>query len=301
MNGSVGFEMPSHKLSHSFTFSTDEAGCRVNSARKGDDTRPRIVVLGASTAFGYGVSDEETFCWLLGEALPQYRFENRSVAAYHIFQSLLDLEDILQKDTPRGVVLALSAGIDSRINNAVDGVIPLQYPYPAAVSTKRKLRRYPPELYKSLAFSQTVKLVAVAEYTLNRLRFRGRGAPRLAEKTVEHVLLMLRRRCEKQGVPFLIAVMGDCRAIYPMLIRGRFNWCIANRDESGYFFENVPKWHLFPFDNHPNRAGHAHMATVIAPALEKLLDGCFVAPDVEQLGPLDVSEEPQRIPLYPLY
>ncbi|MEW5775086.1 MAG: hypothetical protein AB1916_16335 [Thermodesulfobacteriota bacterium] len=300
-SGAVTFELPEHRMSYSFSYRMDESGRRVSSPAEEAGDEPRIVIIGASTAFGYGVSDRETFSWLLGEAFPEFRMENHSVAACHLYQQLLILERRMKERPPRAVVLGLSVGLDSRVTNILDGIVSLQLPYPAAVSKKRRLRRFPPELYKNIAFSEGVSLLLTLEYALNRLRFRGRTGPLLVERTMEHILLMMRKACENHGVPFLIAVMGNCRNLYPMLVRNRFNWCIANKDGQGYFFENIPKWHLFPFDNHPNQAGHAHMATVIAGALRALLDGRFVVPDVEDIGPLGAQAEVQEVFIYPLF
>jgi len=51
------------------------------------DARVEVVLVGGSWTAGYGVRDDETFGWLLGEALPEVRVENLGAGGYGTLQS----------------------------------------------------------------------------------------------------------------------------------------------------------------------------------------------------------------------
>ena len=57
----------------------------------------RVLLLGCSFTEGFGVRDDETFAWRLNELYPDVRFENRGVAGYGTYQSLLLLERLLRQ------------------------------------------------------------------------------------------------------------------------------------------------------------------------------------------------------------
>jgi hypothetical protein len=82
--------------------------------------RTRVVVLGDSIAFGFGVSDEETFPHLLDVRDNGMEAGNRAVPGYGPGQALLVLEnDVLGQD-PDVVVLAICLR-----NDFVDAVLPV--------------------------------------------------------------------------------------------------------------------------------------------------------------------------------
>ncbi len=57
------------------------------------DGRDQVVVVGDSLTYGYGLSDEETWPWLLQERLPCSRVLNYGAPGYGTYQCLLMLEE----------------------------------------------------------------------------------------------------------------------------------------------------------------------------------------------------------------
>lgn len=75
-------------------------------------TRPRLLLLGDSMAFGYGVADEDTFAARLGAVEPGYEVVNLGVEGYGPDQSLLRFEREGRAYTPDVVVLSVCVDND---------------------------------------------------------------------------------------------------------------------------------------------------------------------------------------------
>lgn len=52
----------------------------------------QIIIIGCSFAFGWAISDEQTFAWKVQEEFPDIEFLNYSANGYGTYQSLLSLE-----------------------------------------------------------------------------------------------------------------------------------------------------------------------------------------------------------------
>jgi len=64
---------------------------------KRSETLPGMAVIGGSTIFGYGLSDEQTFSWKLQERLGNFQVFNLGVVAYGTYQSWLALRRQIEK------------------------------------------------------------------------------------------------------------------------------------------------------------------------------------------------------------
>lgn len=88
----------------------DAEGHRATGARNGhrpDPTVPEIWIFGDSFTYGWSVSDEATWPWLVQTALPRHRIVNFAVGGYGTLQALLQLEAALRsRPGPALVVLA---------------------------------------------------------------------------------------------------------------------------------------------------------------------------------------------------
>ena len=77
--------------------------------------KPEIWVFGDSVTYGWSVSDEETYPWLLQESHPEFEFINFGVNGYGTLQSLIQLKEALQKRRkPKIVILAYASWLDVR-------------------------------------------------------------------------------------------------------------------------------------------------------------------------------------------
>jgi len=62
------------------------------------DPRPRFVFVGDSYVYGYGLSDSETFAWLVQQRHPELEVENLGTPGYGTYQSLLTMQRLLAAD-----------------------------------------------------------------------------------------------------------------------------------------------------------------------------------------------------------
>ena len=79
------------------------------------DARKGIWIFGDSITYGWSVSDQDTYCWLLQEELPDYEVVNFGVNGYGTLQSLIQLRDALKNgNDPQVVILAYAPWQDVR-------------------------------------------------------------------------------------------------------------------------------------------------------------------------------------------
>ena len=86
-------------------------GERVSAPAPDKPAARRVLLLGCSFTEGFGVRDDETFAWRLNALHPDVRFENRGVAGYGTYQSLLLLERLLRESRGRPPDLVVYAFI----------------------------------------------------------------------------------------------------------------------------------------------------------------------------------------------
>jgi lysophospholipase L1-like esterase len=101
-----------------FRATHDALGHRITRpVSQGDATTSgaEIWIFGDSFSYGWSVSDDESYPWLLQSALPRHRVTNFAVGGYGTLQSLLQLEAALRSgQSPALVVLAHNFFHDSR-------------------------------------------------------------------------------------------------------------------------------------------------------------------------------------------
>ena len=92
-------------LAYDVTYTIDAYGHRVTN---GSYDLPKVLMLGDSMTFGQGVEDGEAYPSVLQERLPGYKVINGGVSAWSTTQSLLELQQLLEKhDDIRLVVYAI--------------------------------------------------------------------------------------------------------------------------------------------------------------------------------------------------
>jgi lysophospholipase L1-like esterase len=102
--GSFEVTLPSGLRFHA---THDAEGHRASGRPGARAPRAEIWIFGDSFSYGWAVSDEETFAWLLQAALPRQRVVNFAVGGYGTLHALLQLEQALRsRPRPALVVLA---------------------------------------------------------------------------------------------------------------------------------------------------------------------------------------------------
>ena len=79
--------------------------CRISSSLEEEKPHHSIAMLGCSYTYGTGVSDHQTYPYLLNEKLQNVAVKNYSVPSYGTIQHYLQLEKILQKHTIPEVII----------------------------------------------------------------------------------------------------------------------------------------------------------------------------------------------------
>jgi lysophospholipase L1-like esterase len=87
----------------------DGRGARAMSSSSGDSLRPfRVLVLGDSNGFGWGVPDDQHFAALLQQALPQTDVLNLAVSGYGTDQSYLRLRSEAMVFSPHLIIVQIT-------------------------------------------------------------------------------------------------------------------------------------------------------------------------------------------------
>jgi hypothetical protein len=238
--------------------------------------KKRVLVLGDSFGFGFGVEREETFESRLESLLPSTEVVNASVPGYGTDQELLLLEERGLALHPDLVLVLFHP------NDLLNNEWPRQYGYPKPVfraeGTGLRLENVPVpggRLYRLLL------RVVRSSYLLNRLWLLGieptqnmHESPRLAWDVTERLLLRVRDESVKAGARFVVVT-------FPWLDEktnaalARVNAFIA-KDGLPHVdlgLEVVAGDRLERTTEHWTPAGHEAVAAILARALPPILEG----------------------------
>jgi len=76
--------------------------------------KPEIWIFGCSWTYGWSLSDEETFPWLLQERFPEYEVVNFGMDGYGTTHSAMQFREALKSKSPKVVILAYAGFHDVR-------------------------------------------------------------------------------------------------------------------------------------------------------------------------------------------
>jgi hypothetical protein len=80
----------------------------------GSHRKPEIWIFGCSWTYGWSLSDEETFPWLLQERFPEYEVVNFGMDGYGTTHSAMQFREALKSKSPKVVILAYAGFHDVR-------------------------------------------------------------------------------------------------------------------------------------------------------------------------------------------
>lgn len=252
-----------------WTSTQNEDGYRITSDSV-DITKLEIWIFGCSFTYGWGVNDDESYPWLLQEAMPEYTIKNYGVGAYGTLHSLMQLKDELKKGTkPELVILAYLPFHDQR-NTASrfwmraitthKKLLNLQYPYARLDGDTLKQFSQPLE-YEGVPGSSWLRISGMTEVMYNRWQ----------DKTCENaqvtklILKQIRDTCYSNGIHLLIVGL-ESDGITPYIFNN-LNLHAINTVDIGLDL-STPEFTFLPADPHPNQAAHQHYAA----QLKKYLD-----------------------------
>jgi hypothetical protein len=224
-----------------------------------DSERPRILVLGDSYAFGWGVEFEQSFSGLLQTAHPEWDVRNAAVAGYGADQQLLVLRRLRESLRP-AVVVCNFCDNDLWESSADEAYGRIK---PQFVLLRGDLALRASHLDSSWLFENSM-LYAAVEKRMWQSRFAAGQRNRATEwQMVERLYCAMRD--ELQGVPFVLVSEEPQWSAFALRERGVVH--VDVREALGR--AGVPT--RFDVDGHWNEAGHAAVAARLGEKLATAL------------------------------
>ena len=235
-----------------------------------------ILFLGDSFTFGDGLNDNQTYPWLVQQALPRSRVLNFAVPGYGTCQALLELQNLSNKIDLRGAVIIYGFSQFQERRNLPDPRIAWEF---ASVSTNGEY--YAPQCSLdergALAVTDAVTFTAPAvaftrrSAVLRRAMHSGLDAwgalmPQKARPVTFELLRQMREVAGKIGAAFYVLLQRftTARDEYEQFLAGQKISAI----DGSHPGEDRPEMQLAG-DRHPNAAMNAVFAERVLEELHK--------------------------------
>ena len=243
--------------------------------------RRRILVLGDSFVFGYGVEQEEIFTTVLEGLLPATEVINAGVSGYGTDQELLWFRAEGARYRPDLVIL-LMCGNDELDNHSTIAYSlypkPLFVPSPDGelVLTNVPVPPVPLRLRLKAWLLGHSRVAFQASQLLGRARHAGPSSPRVDDGLTLTLVETLRREATANGARFLVAATEkfwsyddrsarDAHADLLRALRGRGITVVDIEGGEGY----APEAMTITGDGHWNARGHQFVAHVLEAAIRR--------------------------------
>jgi lysophospholipase L1-like esterase len=233
------------------------------------DNRDRLLVVGDSLSYGYGLSDEETWPWLLQQKTPCLRVLNYGTPGYGTYQCLLMLERVLPElSSPKVVIYGFLEHHLVRnvappawravLNMNRPGTVYLPY---IDLDKNSRLVRYPPAPVTQWPFSQSLVMVRFAEI-MYRKTFQSREYFEKMDTAWQLLMTEMRDLCTAHGCRLVVAILS-------LSHRGEKNFYTEFLNLNGipYIDADIdmpPEMFLEKDLSHPNHKANAAWAEIIS-------------------------------------
>ena len=240
------------------------------------DQRPKIVLVGGSWTYGWALSDEDTLGWKLQKLFKDREVLNYGVAGYGTYQSLLVLEQQLDKLSDVDIVVygflqhheirnvAAAEWLRGLSRRGGRGHVATPY----VTLKQHRIQRQPPIRYPSWPGHGDSALIALIERDWVDLESRRRT--RQSHEATEQLLLEMKILTEKHHSHFLVAMFRE--AAFDLEKHLRY---IAFMKEHGIEYVDCGNVLDDSFriigDGHPNGAFNTLWSQQIAPSIENIL------------------------------
>jgi hypothetical protein len=180
-------------------------------AESGAAHKPELWILGCSLTHGWSLNDEETYPWLVQQALPGFEVLNGGVEGYSTLQSRLLFQELLEaRGKPAVVVLAYGTFHDFRntlVRERRKAVVaynrlgPLQQPY-ARFDGKGELEYFmSPVEYTEFPLMRVSALMHFAEQQYNRWEISRANSDVVSAELMRRWAIF----CRDNGIAFIVA------------------------------------------------------------------------------------------------
>jgi hypothetical protein len=269
----------------------DAEGHRISApprASEPAEARPELWIFGDSFAYGWSVSDEQTFPWLLQSAFPRQRALSFAVGGYGTLHALRLLREALAtRARPALVVLAHNFFHDSRNTFSRlrqrevapwNRLGPIEHPV-ARFARDQSLREgLAPVAYREVPGMRRLALahlVATAWDVLDDHRLRG------GEVTLRLLDAFL-ASAREAGVPVLVTTLEASPANAPLLAHAAAG---GARGVDASIDLRVRENTNLPHDGHPSALAQRRIAARLAPAIRAALRGAAPPGSRARVGP----------------
>ncbi len=175
------------------------------------DRKPEMWLMGCSLTHGWSLNDEETYPWLVQDALPEFEVLNGGVEGYSTLQSRLLFQELLEtRGKPAVVVLAYGTFHDFRntlVRERRKAVVaynrlgPLQQPY-ARFDSKGELEYFmSPIRYAEFPLMRVSALVHFVEQQYNRWEISRANSDVVSAELMRRWAVF----CRDHGIAFIVA------------------------------------------------------------------------------------------------
>ena len=258
-----------------FLISHDEDFRRVTRPRTEstiDYGKPQIWIFGCSHVHGWGVSNSESFPWLLQSEFSEYDIANFGVSGYSTLQSLMVLEKNLSKSKPPELIILAYAKFHDQRNLANDYWL-------KAISTKDRLGgyRYPflndstgeyrLEYKKIRAKGVFGRQYSALLNVLDDQIIRWKSGPTNAQEASKYLIERFVDRAATAGSRFLLVGISPDAETRKVL--DFFSSKNVPAFDISFDLASPTLTHL-PLDPHPNAAGHRVYAKNLSKIIKAL-------------------------------
>jgi hypothetical protein len=234
------------------------------------DRAEKLLLIGCSFTFGWGVGDEDSFAWKLHDQLPSYDVINHGVGGYGTYQSLLLLEQMLaQGPPPARVLYGYMQGHEARnvahplwtfslTKYSRQGLVEVPF---CTLDGDGHLQRRPAEHYPAWPLEGDLAVVNFLEESYMRREAMERTAE--AQQVTDLLMLEMGDLCRRHGVKFAVVLLYADDAM-----RDHYSRLLREHDVDLIDCARpLTAETRVPGDGHPNARLHAEWATCIAAAL----------------------------------
>lgn len=240
------------------------------------DPAPRagipVMILGGSNAQSYGVRDEETFAYLLGQRYPQLSIENFGNGGYGTAQSLMLAErayrDFYKEQKPRLILLAFD---DAHIlRNVADqswifAISDSEGRYVAPPHYRLEHGKLEFHPFKTIGFwpleSHSAALTVLHNVWLQSFAYNTAGQ---GVAVTRELIARTQDFAKAHGALFAVVVLEDRTQITPSL----FQDAAFPHVDCSALGRSDPKAYFLGGNSHPNRSLHAHFTDCVGAWLE---------------------------------